>query len=606
MKFTPEQLECMSKEVDQLLATNIIQKCFDDGKPLSPIFCVGKNRAKMNIAQKLEGDELAKFETFRMVMDCRRINSITIGQKFVELPRSESIIASVANKLVSVIDVKAAYFSLVLNEETADRFRFRFNGITYRFNRVVMGGVMSMQQLMEALSETLSQAEFESYRQLKNIKEDIKLLETIFTYCDDLIVVTEDESTHLLMIEFIFAQFQKFGFKIQESKMKILCPKFKILGVTYTKIKGKSYTYSLKEDRVMELSQLNFPSSPRALASRLSVFAFYNHVLPLAKTITAPLYVLLRRKKEEGPGTVLPLHLRAWQMLMLLVSLHVQLTVPDRDKALVLFCDASIVSSGSFLVQLYPNPETKEDDLRVVGIQSRIFSPEVTKKSAILKEFHALLTSVRAFEYYIRANRVGCLILSDCLPLVAGLRNQNSSITFAEGNLFLSSFPNIKFLHTSGLLLRNTDILSRLFTHGYVSKVKMNTKDREEIPNTLFFQGQILSYSEITEITSQNSPKSFISLSKIKTPKLSSTMLQQYLGETFSDLELLRGIKSGYQAINPHHSLWAPFCGNEKKGKITKTEFNQLFQKKHWEEAENLLKGVQEKKQTVLLGKLSG
>ena len=174
MKFTPEQLECMSQEIDQLLSTNIIQKCVDNGSPLSPIFCVGKNRAKMNIAQKMEGDELTKFETFRMVMDCRRINSVTIGQKFVELPRSESIIASVANKLVSIIDVKAAYFSLVLEEETADRFRFRFNGVTYRFNRVVMGGIMSMQQLMEALSETLSQAEFELFRQLKKIKGDIK------------------------------------------------------------------------------------------------------------------------------------------------------------------------------------------------------------------------------------------------------------------------------------------------------------------------------------------------------------------------------------------------------------------------------------------------
>merc|ERR1711994_608727 len=102
------------------------------------------------------------------------------------------------------------------------------------------------------------------------------------------------------MIEFIFFQFRKYGFKIQESKMKILSPKFKILGVTYTKTSGKNYTYSLKEERVMELSQLNFPSSPRALASRLSVFAFYNHVIPLAKTISAPLYVLLKRKKEEG------------------------------------------------------------------------------------------------------------------------------------------------------------------------------------------------------------------------------------------------------------------------------------------------------------------
>ena len=301
---------------------------------------------------------------------------------------------------------------------------------------------------------------------------------------------------------------------------------------------------------------------------------------------------------------MLPVHLRSWQLLLLVVSLHVQLATPDENLPLALFCDASIISCGAFLVQLVPNSKTGEDELKVVGVQSKIFNPEVSRQAAVIKEYHGLLSAFRSFEYCIRENKVGVVVLSDCLPLVSGLRNQNSSVTFAEGNLLLSSFPNVRFIHTSGILLRNCDILSRLFTHGYLNKEKMNPASKIEIPTKIFQNGQCLTYAEITEIAQASSPKTYINCSKIKQPKLTSSTLKQILGESHSDLEVLKAIKYGFSGIDPGHSIWRPYCTGSKKETISKTSFNQIFNKKQWTEAANLLNSTGEKKHTVLLRKL--
>ena len=132
----------------------------------------------------------------------------------------------------------------------------------------------------------------------------------------------------------------------------------------------------------------------------------------------------------------------------------------------------------------------------------------------------------------------------------------------------------------------------------------MNPASKIEIPTKIFQNGQCLTYAEITEIAQASSPKTYINCSKIKQPKLTSSTLKQILGESHSDLEVLKAIKYGFSGIDPGHSIWRPYCTGSKKETISKTSFNQIFNKKQWTEAANLLNSTGEKKHTVLLGKL--
>ena len=135
--------------------------------------------------------------------------------------------------------------------------------------------------LAEALGMTLSQKMFNQFLKEKNINSDLVIQDYLLVYCDDLGIFTKSEEEHFLVIKFVFWALKKSGLRVQQNKMVIMAEKFKILGITYTQIPGQKskYLYSMKEDRVGELQELPFPTSPRALGSRLSIFSYYNNVL---------------------------------------------------------------------------------------------------------------------------------------------------------------------------------------------------------------------------------------------------------------------------------------------------------------------------------------
>ena len=373
LKLSPTQQHCLEHEVQELLKNGIIESIEDDNEPLLHIFAVGKNKNKLSIASKLEKEGPIDYASWRLVLDARPINRITAGNGYLELPRSEEVISRISNSFVSIVDVKGAYWSIRMQPETASRFRFRCAAKLYCFRRAVMGAKMSALWLAEALGMALSQKMFNKFLRMKNQDTKMIIQEHLLIYCDDLAIFTDNLEDHFLVLEFVFWAFKETGFRVQQNKMVILADKFKILGITYNKIEGKGnrYAFSMKENRVGELQNLPFPTSPRALGSRLSVFSYYNNVLPFFKVLAAPLYILLREKKEVPK--VLPLHVRSWQMCLLLVAINTQLRTPSNEYPIIILSDASICSSSGIMAQLIPD-ENNEDELIVTGVTSKMFS----------------------------------------------------------------------------------------------------------------------------------------------------------------------------------------------------------------------------------------
>ena len=196
---------------------------------------------------------------------------------------------------------------------------------------------------------------------------------------------------------------------------------------------------------------------------------------------------MLLRDKNPRPK-VLPLHLRSWQMLLLLVALNTQLHTPDNSSPLIILTDASVCSSSALMCQLLENQEGTEE-LLVTGVTSKMFSQDLCGKPAIYKEYLALVSAVKNFEHFIRANTLGTIIISDCYPLILGLRSTTTNLNFCGGSMLLSSLPNLKFCHVNGILLRSVDCLSRLFSHGYLKKNKIDKKASMRYPRGCFSMG---------------------------------------------------------------------------------------------------------------------
>ena len=163
LKLSTEQQHCLDKEIAELEKNNIVVECEDNGNPHLAIFAVGKNKNKMSIASKLEKQGPIDYSAWRLVLDARPINQVTVGVGYLELPRSEEVVSRIADSLVSIIDIKGAYWSLLMEEETSDWFRFRHQGRVMKFTRAVMGAQQSSVWLAEALGMTLSQQMFNQF-----------------------------------------------------------------------------------------------------------------------------------------------------------------------------------------------------------------------------------------------------------------------------------------------------------------------------------------------------------------------------------------------------------------------------------------------------------
>lgn len=130
---------------------------------------------------------------YRIVIDYRKLNSVTISDRY-PIPEIGEIIAQLGdNKYFSVLDLKSGFHQIPLKEKDIEKTAFTINGGKFEFTRLPFGLKNSPSIFQRALDDIL--------------REHVGKI--CYVYTDDIIVFSRSENEHATHLDKIFATLEK-------------------------------------------------------------------------------------------------------------------------------------------------------------------------------------------------------------------------------------------------------------------------------------------------------------------------------------------------------------------------------------------------------------
>ena len=351
------ELEVITEAVDMLVKAGTVEPTDGRSEWNSNIFLVSSSsetqkKLSGTIADKVTREEQldALRKASRCVIDFRGVNQKVpnLYPNSVVLPKIEHMLPLFYNKLISKGDIRAGFHSILLHPKVRQVTAFRLqNGTSWQYRTLPMGLHMSPQIFINVLNVVLNKKSFEKFKarfpELQNIQFEMSYLR----YMDDIAIVSpKNMRVHYLLWQYLLEQFAEFNIRFNPTKCQVLeSDKTEYLGIL---IDGTNNIYSLVPDRAQAFLEHAFPLTKASLVSRVMLYNYFRNLILFMKNITTCLMVLCR---EEGSYNPLPLHVREFEMLKLMIKLNVRLTLPNLLLPLMMSSDSSHTSYCSFLQQ---------------------------------------------------------------------------------------------------------------------------------------------------------------------------------------------------------------------------------------------------------------
>ncbi len=149
----------------------------------------------------------------RVTLDAKNVNKALLSSNF-PIPRPEDIKAQLSGKKVfSKIDLKSAFWQLEIAEEARNLTVFHVNGKLCRYKRLVMGLKPSQGELNAALQPLFAS------------------LPEVHVIHDDIVVATDDESSHVITIKKVLDILHNNGLTLNKDKCKFGAKEIKFWGM---------------------------------------------------------------------------------------------------------------------------------------------------------------------------------------------------------------------------------------------------------------------------------------------------------------------------------------------------------------------------------------
>ncbi|GFY24124.1 retrovirus-related Pol polyprotein from transposon 297 [Trichonephila clavipes] len=223
--------EHLRKEIDNLLAHNIIEEC--ESPYAAPVVLVPKSNG-----------------TVRLCIDYRKLNAITIPGKY-PLPLMDVLLHDAkSTAFMSTLDLKSGYHQVEVNPADQDKTAFVCPFGTFRYKRMPFGlrnAPATFQRLMD---------------QFRNGLPNVNIL----VYLDDIVVLSETE------------------------KCKFVCSRVKYLGLWITP-KG----IEVDQDKTAPIQNIPSPRNLKQLQSFLQTCSWYRKFIPNFSDIARPLCNLSKK-----------------------------------------------------------------------------------------------------------------------------------------------------------------------------------------------------------------------------------------------------------------------------------------------------------------------
>ena len=421
---SPVVLSALAEEVDRMLRLGVIEEC------------QGSEWLSRTVLVKKPGKN-------RLCLDSRDVNKVTVKDTF-PIPNIDGHLQNLkASRYIASIDLKDAYWQVVLDEESRDKTAFTIPGRPlYQFKRMPFGLCNAAQRMCRLMDKIIPQ----------------QLRHRVFVYLDDLLVIGNDFDEFVDTIV-------KVANHLKEAKLTINADKSKF-GFKYLKYLGfivGDGKLQVDPDKVAAIQNFPVPKTPRMVRSFMGMAGWYRRFVPEFATMSAPITDSLKKgtKFKFTQEAV-----EAFKKLKDAMSSAPVLINPDFTKHFFIQCDASNRGIGAVLFQ-----KDEEGYEHPIYFHSQKLNSAQCNYTVTEKECLAVVTAIQKFRPYVEG--MPFTVITDHASLKWLMTLKDLSGRLARWSLKLQAF-DFSIEHRKGSLNKVPDALSRVFCEA--------VEDFEDLP----------------------------------------------------------------------------------------------------------------------------
>ncbi|KAI5746665.1 hypothetical protein M8J77_006124 [Diaphorina citri] len=408
----PQMQQIINEEVEKMLADDVIEPSRSEWT--NPILLVKKPD-----------------NTYRPVLDFRKLNAVTVKDKY-PLPNMSNILVSLKYcKYISKLDLQKAFWLIPLAPDCRQFTAFQVPGKGfYQFKRLTFGLTNAPGEFQRLIDQVLDGPDLEPF---------------VFRYLDDVIIVTESLSAHLSILEDVFDRLRAARLKINWAKSEFGASQVKYLGYIVDR-EG----LRIDPDKIKPVLEYPTPTSVKQLRRIIGMVAWYKKFIPNLSKQLNPLTKLLKKGQKWFWTEA---QQKALDDLKTVLTTPPVLSRPDWSKEFRIETDASLVGLGAVLIQ------TIDDVDRVIEYASRSLTKAEKNYSVTELELLAVIFAIKRFRPYIEGYPITCVTDHRSLQWLHSLKNPTARLS--RWIMEMQGYE-INFKHRSGRIHFIPDALSRI------------------------------------------------------------------------------------------------------------------------------------------------
>ena len=425
--------EEVRRQINEMLEKGIIRPSSSPWS--SPIWIVPK---------KLDASGTRKF---RIVCDLRKINAVTISDKY-PIPNINDILDKLGRaQYFSTLDLASGFHQIQMHENSIEKTGFTVENGHYEYVRMPFGLKNAPSTFQRVMDEVL-----------KDLQNKICMV-----FMDDVIVFSTGLTEHIQNLKLVFKKLREANLKIQLDKCEFLRREVEFLGhvVTPDGIKPN-------KKKIAAIQKYRIPKTQREIKSFLGLLGYYRKFIKNFAKITKPMTQCL---KKDGKVEHTKEFIDCFNTCKNILTSEPVLAYPDFSKPFELTTDASNYAISGILSQ----------GNHPICYASRTLNPAEINYSTIEKELLAIVWSCKYFRPYLFGRKF--VIYTDHKPLqyLMSLKEPNSRLV--RWKLKLEEFE-YEIRYKKGKNNQAADALSRNPTDlcaVETDSVYNNTGDSDEI-----------------------------------------------------------------------------------------------------------------------------
>lgn len=316
------------------------------------------------VAKKSAGE----VKKWRLVVDYRKLNSLTIDDKF-PIPNIESLFEKLGRaQYFSTIDLAKGFHQILMDESDIEKTAFSGPNGHYEFTRMPFG---------------LKNAPATFQRMMNTILSEY-INKICIIYMDDILVFSTSISEHFESLTKIFKCLSKNNLKIQYDKCKFLSRSTEFLGHIIT-----SEGIKPNPEKIQAIQKIKLPRTVKEIQSFLGLTGYYRKFIKNYSVIASPIIKYLRKNQKINLKD--RQYIEAFDKLKLIMTSPPLLVFPDFSKRFTVTTDASNVAIGAVLSQ----------NGKPICFASRTLNGAEKRYHTLEKELLAIVWAVRYFRPYL-------------------------------------------------------------------------------------------------------------------------------------------------------------------------------------------------------------